>query len=78
MRCRVVALHNLLPRSRVARDTAAYQHGGELRVFQTFHSLGTPGFDPAVANQSVEPLLYRSLNTTHQIRVYSPKSSCIL
>ena len=30
----VIALHNFLPRSRIARNTAAYQHGGDLRVFQ--------------------------------------------
>ena len=39
----VVALHDLLPGSRVARNTAADQHGGDLRVFQLALP-GTPGF----------------------------------
>src|SRR5580704_1376673 len=38
----VVALHDLLPRRGVARKTAAYQHGGDLRVFQSLAPLELP------------------------------------
>src|ERR1700721_1999504 len=39
----MIALHDFLPSSCVACDTAAYQHGGDLRVFQPC-TPGTPGF----------------------------------